>query len=127
MPYRKQGKIEHRPWFSPEEYKLLYKATGAYAKEPHHDTYKWNAEQLHDYVLFMAHTGLRPDEAQPENLLHQDVSIVEDANGTEILKIKVRGKRGVGYCTSTPSAVRPYEPKPQPRLMVVPPDPEKGT
>lgn len=108
MPYRKQGKVEHRPWFSPEEYKQLYTATRAYAAEPFHDTYKWNAEQLHDYVLFMTNTGLRPDEAQPDNLLHQDVSIVEDTNGTEILKIKVRGKRGVGYCTSTPSAVRPY-------------------
>jgi integrase len=86
MPYRKQGKVEHRPWFSPEEYKKLYTATRAYAKEPHHDTYKWNAEQLHDYVLVMANTGLRPDEAQPENLPHQDVSIIKDTkdNGWRI-------------------------------------------
>jgi integrase len=86
MPYRKQGKVEHRPWFSPEEYKKLYTATRAYAKEPHHDTYKWNAEQLHDYVLVMANTGLRPDEAQPENLTHQDVSIIKDTkdNGWRI-------------------------------------------
>lgn len=117
-PYKTQGKIVHRPWFSPAEYKQLYEATRAYAKEPFHAHYKWNAEQVHDFVLFMANTGLRPDEAK--NLQHRDVAIVEDdATGERILEIDVRGKRGVGYCKSMPSAVRPYErllnrPKPVP-------------
>lgn len=63
---------------------------------------------MHDYVLFMANTGLRPDEAK--NLEHRDVEIVEDdATGERILEIEVRGKRGVGYCKSMPSAVIPYE------------------
>jgi hypothetical protein len=61
-PYRTQGKIVHRPWFSPAEDKQLYEATRAYSKEPFHDHFKWNAEQVHDYVLFLANTGLRPDE-----------------------------------------------------------------
>ena len=33
-PYRTQGKIVHRPWFSPAEYKQLYEATREYAKSP---------------------------------------------------------------------------------------------
>ena len=107
-PYRTQGKIVHRPWFSPAEYKQLYEATRAYAREPFHDCHKWNAEQVHDYVLFLANTGLRPDEAK--NLQHRDVAIVEDeATGETILEIEVRGKRGIGFCKSMPSAVRPYE------------------
>jgi integrase len=107
-PYRTQGKIVHRPWFSPAEYKQLYEATRAYAKQPFHGHYKWNAEQVHDFVLFLANTGLRPDEAK--NLQHRDVTIVEDeATRERILEIEVRGKRGVGYCKSMPSAVRPYE------------------
>ena len=107
-PYRTQGKIVHRPWFSPAEYKQLYEATREYAREPFHERYKWNAEQVQDYVLFMANTGLRPDEAK--NLQHRDVAIVvDDATGEKILEIEVRGKRGVGYCKSMPSAVRPYE------------------
>jgi len=107
-PYKTQGKIVHRPWFSPAEYKQLYEATRAYAREPFHDHYKWNAEQVHDYVLFLANTGLRPDEAK--NLQHRDVMIVEDeATGDRILEIEVRGKRGIGFCKSMPSAVRPYE------------------
>ena len=107
-PYKTQGKVVHRPWFSPAEYKQLYEATRAYAREPFHDHYKWNAEQVHDYVLFMANTGLRPDEAR--NLQHRDVEIVEDqATGERILEIEVRGKRGVGFCKSMQSVVRPYE------------------
>jgi len=107
-PYRGSAKVEHRPWFSLAEYKQLYKATGAYAKEPFHDHHRWNAEQVHDYVLFMANTGLRPDEAG--NLEHRDIEIVEDEEtGERILEIEVRGKRGVGFCKSMPNAVRPYE------------------
>jgi integrase len=107
-PYRTQGKIVHRPWFSPAEYKQLYEATRAYAAEPFNSHHKWNAEQVHDYVLFMANTGLRPDEAR--NLQHRDVAIVVDeATGQRILEIEVRGKRGVGYCKSMPGAVKPYQ------------------
>ena len=106
-PYKTQGKIVHRPWFSPVEYKQLYTATREYVSEaPGH--VRWSAEQLHDYVLFMANTGLRPDEAK--NLQHRDVEIVLDqATGEKILEIEVRGKRGIGFCKSTTGAVFPYE------------------
>lgn len=106
-PYKRSGKVSHRPWFSPVEYQQLYKATRKNMKTaaPH---LKWASEQLHDYVLFMGNTGLRPDEAK--NLQHQDIEIVEDsATGEKILVIEVRGKRGVGYCKSTKGAVLPYE------------------
>lgn len=107
-PYRTQGKIVHRPWFSPAEYKQLYQATRAHAKQPQRENHRWAAEQLHDYVLFMANTGLRPDEAN--NLQHRDVEIeVDEATGERILVIEVRGKRGFGYCKSMPNAVLPYE------------------
>jgi integrase len=107
-PYKTQGKISHRAWFSHKEYKQLYTATRKRAGKPKHPAYKWHAEQMHDYVLFMANTGLRPDEAK--NLQHRDVEIVtDDWSGDKILEIEVRGKRGVGYCMSTPGAVRPYE------------------
>lgn len=105
-PYRTQGKIVHRPWFSPEEYKQLFTATRAYAQSAP-KAFRWNAEQVHDYVLFMANTGLRPDEAR--NLQHRDVTVVQDQRtGERILEIEVRGKRGVGFCKSMPGAVHPY-------------------
>lgn len=107
-PYRSSPKISHRAWFSPEEYKKLYEATRKRAREPLNPRYKWESEQLHDYVLFAANTGLRPDEAR--RLQFRDVTVVEDdATEETILEIEVRGKRGVGYCKSTAGAVRPFE------------------
>ena len=107
-PYKSQGKVVHRPWFSPEEYKQLYEAARAYAREPFQDHYKWNAEQVYDFVLFMANTGLRPDEAF--NLQHRDVTIADRRRDwQQILEIEVRGKRGVGHCKSMPGAVRVYQ------------------
>ena len=84
-PYKTQGKIVHRPWFSPAEYKQLYTATREYTQSclP---KYKWNAEQVHDFVLFLANTGLRPDEAK--NLEHRDVAIVEDRSTVAFSKSK---------------------------------------
>lgn len=107
-PYKMSGKIGHRAWFSPEEYKRLYEATRARAKTPKKQRWKQACENLHDYVLFMANTGLRPDEAG--RLEFRDVAIVTDeATGERILEIEVRGKRGVGYCKSTTGAVLPFE------------------
>ena len=102
------AKISHRAWFSPEEYKQLYEATRKRAHDPKQPRFRWEAEQLHDYVLFSANTGLRPDEAM--RLQFRDVTVVEDeGSGQTILEIEVRGKRGVGYCKSTAGAVRPFE------------------
>jgi len=107
-PYRSSPKISHRAWFSPEEYKKLYEATRRRAHQPKNVRYRWESEQLHDYVLFSANTGLRPDEAR--RLQFRDVTIVEDeGSGQTILEIEVRGKRGVGYCKSMTGAVRPFE------------------
>jgi len=107
-PYSRQTKVEHRPWFTPKEYQKFYEATRENAQNPKHPRYKWYAEQLHDYVLFMANTGLRPDEAK--RLEFRDVEVVEDdMTGETILEIEVRGKRGTGYCKSMPGAVFPFK------------------
>lgn len=107
-PYKASGKISHRAWFSPEEYKLLYQATRDRAAKPKKERWRGACELLHDYVLFMVNTGLRPDEAS--RLEYRDVSIVIDHDsGERILEIEVRGKRGVGYCKSMTGAVMPFQ------------------
>ena len=124
-PYRASSKVVHRAWFSPDEYKQLYEATRKNIKDAGSVYHKRMAEQLHDKVLFMANTGIRPDEANW--LEYRDVKIVDDdATGETILLIEVRGKRGVGYCKSMPGAVRPFErmhernqPEPTDRLFPV--------
>jgi len=107
-PYKTSGKIMHRAWFSPEEYKMFYEASRKRAQNPPLERHRSLWEDLHDYILFMANTGLRPDEAA--RLEYRDVSIVTDEDtGERILEIEVRGKRGVGYCKSTTGAVLPFQ------------------
>jgi hypothetical protein len=135
QPYKKSGKVVHRAWFTPEEYKRLYQQTRENVRKAREASTKakagetarqvYRAEQLHDKILFLANTGIRPDEANW--LEYRDVEIVKDeATGETILEIEVRGKRGVGYCKSTPGAVRPFErmvtrnkPKPTDRLFPI--------
>lgn len=117
-PYRASNKISHRAWFTPEEYRRLYEATRARAGKPVRERWRADSERLHDYVLFMVNTGLRPDECTL--LQYRDVTIVEADGADPILEIVVRGKRGVGYCKSMPGAVRPFErmrDRAQPRLQ----------
>ncbi|HEV2693071.1 MAG TPA: site-specific integrase [Verrucomicrobiae bacterium] len=107
VPYKTSGKITHRAWFSPIEYKQFYGVTRERAKNPKKENWREASENFHDYVLFMVNTGLRPDEGQRLQL--RDVAIVTDeATGERILLIEVRGKRGVGYCKSMPGAVLPF-------------------
>jgi len=107
-PFRSSEKISHRAWFSPEEYRTLYEATRERTRNPKRKRYLWEYEQLRDFVLFMANTGLRPDEAA--RLEYRDVKVVRDyATNETILEIEVRGKRGVVYCKSTTGAVRPFQ------------------
>ena len=74
-PYRQSGKVEHRAWFSQAEYKTLYEATRANIKAQQNKRHIRLAEQLHDKILFMANTGIRPDEANW--LEYRDVEIVD--------------------------------------------------
>lgn len=123
-PYRKNGKISHRAWFSREEYRQLYQATGRRARKPKNNKYKWWGEQLHDLILFMSNTGMRPDEIL--RLEYRDVTVAFDEGTQEtILEIEVRGKRGYGPCKSTQNAVPVFERlkkrnKPQPTDRIFP-------
>ena len=108
MPYMTQGKRGRRAWFSPEEYEKLRKATRRRITEGLRPGWKSHYEDLHDFVLFMANTGLRPDEAL--RLEIRDVKIEDDyATQKTLLVIDVRGKTGVGYCKSMPNAVYPFK------------------
>jgi integrase len=106
-PYRKAPKVSHRAWFAPGEYKQLYEATRELAQNPSQPRWQTTYENLHDFVLFMVNTGIRPDEAL--GLQYRDIQIIRDPDsGDELLEITVRGKRGTGYCKSMPGAVRPF-------------------
>lgn len=107
-PYKKSGKITHRAWFSPEDYKRLFEASRERAAKPKKERWRHASENLHDYILFMVNTGLRPDEVL--RIEYRDVKVVlDDDTNKQILEIEVRGKRGVGFCKSMPGAVIPFQ------------------
>ena len=107
-PYKTSGKVTHRAWFSPEEYKMFYEASRKRAQNPPLERHRSLWEDMHDYILFMANTGLRPDEAA--RLEYRDVTLVTDQDtGERLLEIEVRGKRGVGYCKSMKGAILPFQ------------------
>lgn len=130
MPYAEKTKVSTRALFDELEYKQLYEATRRRAQNPTSERDRWHAEQLHDYVLLLANTGLRPDEARL--LQFRDVEVIEDEwSGDEILRIKVRGKRGEGWCYSMPGAVLPFRrlkerPRPLRDIGMVEPIPDSA-
>lgn len=106
-PYRASTKVEHRAWFSPEEYRQLCEAVKARSEDPEFARGRATAERLYDYIIFMANTGLRSDEAL--KLQYRDVTVeLDESTGERILVIAVRGKRGTGYCKSMPAAAYPF-------------------
>jgi len=106
-PYMTQTKRGHRAWFSPEEYKQLREATRRRITEGKRPGWEGQYEDMHDFVVMMANTGLRPDEFM--RLEIRDVKIEEDYSTKKtILVIAVRGKVGVGICKSMPDAVFPF-------------------
>lgn len=105
-PYEPKGPTEPRPWFTPWEYRRLCDATRRNAERSTIGRGRALAEHLHDYVVIMANTGLKPSEA--EALTYGDVEIVrDDDTGERILEIVIRD--GDGTCISTPAAVAPFE------------------
>lgn len=107
-PYKTQGKFERRPWFSPAEYKKLYQATRRRIDDGTRRGWKSHYEDMHDYVLFMGNSGLRPDEAQRVQI--RDVTVEHDpTTKKDILVMDVRGKRGVRYTKTMPGAVFPFQ------------------
>ena len=106
-PYKSSGKISHRAWFALDEYNALVDETRDRANDPKNHRRR-SCQNLLDYILIMANTGMRPDEAA--RLEYRDVKIVDDVDTNErILEISVRGKRGVGFCKSTNGAVFPFQ------------------
>ena len=104
-----------RSWFSPPEYKKLFEATRKNIRKKTSPNYpkhlkvqrKLNAEELHDYVLFSANTGMRVDELR--NVRFCDCDIRPESGSSVVLITNIKGKRGTGECKSHFGAVRPLE------------------
>jgi integrase len=108
-PWVKATKVKHtkgvdrRPTFTDAEWKKVYEYLREWVKEPMvstasqnggslhragpHALHRYQRELLRNYLLFMANSGLRPNEAR--QLLWRDVRTEEDAEGMPALIVEV--------------------------------------
>ena len=99
-PYKANGKVTHRAWFSPEEYRRLYEATRERARNPKNERWRGECEQFHDYVRFMVNTGLRPDEASRLPHIGMSSSWSMTTLASESCRSRCGANAAVGYCKS---------------------------
>jgi integrase len=108
-PWIKASKVKHtqgverRPTFTDAEWKKVYEHLREWVKEPMasapsqnggalhragpHALHRYQRELLRNHLLFMANSGLRPNEAR--QLLWRDVRTEDDAEGTPALVVEV--------------------------------------
>jgi len=87
-------KSNRRPAFDLKQYKKLYRRSMWRYKQSTHPKIKKSRQLLHDYILIMAGSGMRPTEAK--TLRWCDISTFKsddgDGNEREYIKLSVRGK-----------------------------------
>lgn len=91
-----------RTFFLPDEYEQLWRASRANIKFHKERKDRWisAAEELHDYIVFMANTGMRVSESQ--SIRFKDIRIMQDSiefnserETKEVCEISIQsGKRG---------------------------------
>lgn len=101
--------VDRRPAFELEEWRKLYDFMRGWAKEGEtvegeaprvgpHELHRWQRQLVRNYVLFMASSGLRPNEAR--QLRWRDVVEHKDENGAlnVIIHVSPNTKTGQRQC-----------------------------
>jgi integrase len=98
-----------RPWFSREEYRKLLAVSKDRIKRSTNANERLARQELHDYIVFLAHTGVRIGESL--GILRKDVKMWEgNSHGVkDRCFIRVKGKTGVRECIGMFGAVRVIE------------------
>ena len=104
-----------RSWFTLPQYRKLVRATRKNITKktallhPQHlkDKRQLDAEEMHDYVLFSANTGMRVGELR--NVRFCDCEIRPSNGSSVVLITNIKGKRGTGECLSHYGAVKPLQ------------------
>ena len=98
-----------RPWFSHEDYRKLLKTSSVRIKVSTNPSEKLARQELHDFIVFLAHTGVRIGEAL--GIRRKDVKMWEGNKHNEKDRcfISVKGKTGPRECVGMFGAVRVVE------------------
>ncbi|MBY0249510.1 MAG: phage integrase SAM-like domain-containing protein [Nitrospiraceae bacterium] len=98
-----------RPWFSREDYRKLLKVSTSRIKTSLTPNQKLARQELHDLIIFLAHTGVRIGEMR--GIRRKDVKMWEGNKHNEKDRcfIRVKGKTGLRECIGMFGAVRVVE------------------
>lgn len=98
-----------RPWFSREEYRKLLAVSKERIKRSTNPNEGLARQELHDYIVFLAHTGVRIGESL--GILRKDIKMWEGNSHGEKDRcfIRVKGKTGPRECIGMFGAVRVVE------------------
>lgn len=98
-----------RPWFSREEYRKLLAVSEARIKKSKNPNERLARQELHDYTVFLVHTGVRIGESL--NIRRKDIKMWEGNSHSvrDRCFIKVKGKTGSRECIGMFGAVRVVE------------------
>jgi hypothetical protein len=99
-----------RSWFSGKEWERLLKVSSERIKAAKSARLRWEREQLHDFMLFSVHSGLRQGELM--SVRRKDVEVFvgkDDDRNKDYLMVNVRGKTGERRVVAMMGAVRAFE------------------
>jgi integrase len=103
-------KVNVRSWFSGKEWERLLKVSSERIKAAKSARLRWEREQLHDFMVFSVHSGLRQGELM--SVRRKDVEVFvgkDDDRNKDYLMVNVRGKTGERRVVAMMGAVRAFE------------------
>jgi integrase len=83
-------KSQRRPHFDIRDYRRLTRISVVRCRTAINERVRLDPQLLHDWMLIMANSGMRPTEAK--NLRWKDVSYIETEDGGHVVQLLVQGK-----------------------------------
>jgi integrase len=108
FPPPDKAETNPRPSFTKEEWHELLKASRERIDTARDVRTRYKREQLHDFMLFSVHTGMRVNEVL--SCRYKDCKVETKKNGGKLLQvINVSGKNGIRHPVGLIGSVRAYE------------------
>ena len=107
-----KARQQPRVWFEPHELCLLLDVARSHIKDLANTRWANDAEECYDFIVWMAHTGMRVGEVRNVRVCDVEVQVETASDGFQrpfCLVKNIRGKRGTGECRSWYEAYSAYQ------------------
>ena len=104
---KKETETNPRPNFSKEEWSQLQEASKKRIKDSRSERIRKDRDQLHDYMMWIVHTGMRVEETLRTKF--QDIEIKKKKNGQHEVVVQIDGKTGFRTVRGLIGAVKAFK------------------